>query len=142
MADCTTACVTVVVCAKNEATRIGACLDSLASQDVAGVVVVDGASTDNTARVALSRRAQVVISDAGNLSLDRQVGADMVTTDLVAFVDADHRLPPGTIAGLVEDLVRFDLDGVQALARATLTAFRYGKRRSWQFVGFHSPLSH
>lgn len=29
-----------------------------------------------------------------------------------------------------------------ARIRATLTALSYGKRRSWQFVGFHKPLSH
>jgi len=26
--------------------------------------------------------------------------------------------------------------------RATIAAFRYGKRRSWQFVGFHKPIIH
>jgi len=26
--------------------------------------------------------------------------------------------------------------------RATLAALRYGKRRNWQFVGFHKSLAH
>jgi glycosyltransferase involved in cell wall biosynthesis len=106
--------VSVVVCAKNEEARLGDCLTHLAGQGAAEVIVVDGASTDHTVRVALAHHVRVIVSEAGNLSLDRQVGADAASSVFVAFVDADHRLPPATIARLVDDLREFDVDGVQA----------------------------
>lgn len=119
----TTRDVTIVVCAKNEEARIGACLDSLKDQDTRRIIVVDGGSTDATVLIALNFGADVRISYAGNLPTDRQIGADRADTPLVCFIDADHRLAPGDLARLIGDLERADLDVCQAGIRIAPGSF-------------------
>ena len=102
------ASVTIVVPARDEAERIGPCLESLAAQG-APVVVVDDGSTDDTAAVARSHGARVV--DAGPLpdgwagkAHALHVGLGAVDTPVVLTVDADCRLAPGAVAALVAAL--------------------------------------
>lgn len=104
----------VVVCARNEASRLAACLETVAAERPDEIVVVDGGSTDETPAIARRFTERVVSTSASNLTRDRQIGIDAARNDLVALVDADHRLAPGTLAGLWSDLVTYDLDIVQA----------------------------
>lgn len=106
--------VTVVVCAKNEQARLCACLDSLQGQGAAEVIVIDGNSADLTAIVAATHGARVYVSNSGSLPVDRQFGADLALTPLVAFIDADHRLEVGDLARMVDDLERTGFDVCQS----------------------------
>lgn len=106
--------VSVVVCAKDESQRIEACLASLAGQGAHEVIVVDGCSTDGTAGIARRMGATVLVSGAGSLAADRQVGADFASGTLVAFIDADHRLPPYGLNALADELDRTGVDVLQA----------------------------
>ena len=57
--------ISVVIPARDEAARIGPCLDGLAGDpDVLEVIVVDDGSTDGTAAVAAARGARVVTAGA------------------------------------------------------------------------------
>jgi glycosyltransferase involved in cell wall biosynthesis len=100
----------VIVAAHNEADRIGATLDALASAfPDAEVVVADDASTDGTSEVALARGAQVVsrrrphgkggnVTAAAEAALDRGADADSPT---ILLCDGDLGASAGELRALV-----------------------------------------
>lgn len=104
----------VVVCAKNEESRIEKCLELICVNRPDELLVVDGSSTDRTAEIAAKYATRVINSDAGSLSRDRQRGIDEASNDVVCMIDADHRVKPGDIRSLYNDLLDFDLDIVQS----------------------------
>jgi len=108
----------VVVCTRNEESRIAKCLESVRENNPDEILVVDGASTDRTPEIAESYATRVIRSQAGSLVRDRQVGIDAARNELVAVIDADHRLKQGDLEALYRDLVDFDLDIVQSQLRA------------------------
>ena len=102
--------VTVVVPARNAAATLAATLDSLLAQSIGPprVLVVDDASEDDTAAVALAAGAQHVLSGPGRgPGAARNVGILAATTPLIAFCDADDLWPPQRLA---VDLPRFEED--------------------------------
>lgn len=104
----------VVVCTKNEEARLEDCLRSIAANSPDEVIVVDGGSTDRTLEIAARYTDRIISSEKSNLTLDRQRGIDAAKHDLIAMIDADHRLADGDLDGLCEDLEHFGLDIVQA----------------------------
>jgi glycosyltransferase involved in cell wall biosynthesis len=106
--------ISVVVCTKNEEARLEACLASIAANHPEEVLVVDGGSTDRTLEIARRFTDRVLTNAQSNLTLDRQRGIDAARHELIAMIDADHRLEPGDLDRLYDDLVRFDLDIVQS----------------------------
>jgi glycosyltransferase involved in cell wall biosynthesis len=101
----TAADVTVVIPAHNRAELIGACIASARGQDAgppARILVVDDASTDDTATVAAAAGADV-------LRLERNVraagarnrGLAEVSTPWVAFLDSDDLWLPSTLQTLL-----------------------------------------
>ena len=100
--------VTVVVPARDEAERIGACVRSLTGQG-ASVIVVDDGSSDGTG--ALAGRVGASVVHAGELPAGwagkahaLQTALEVATTPVVVAVDADCRLAPGGVAALVAAL--------------------------------------
>jgi glycosyltransferase involved in cell wall biosynthesis len=88
--------VTVVVCAYNEARLLPACLHTLRAQTRVpdDIIVIDNASTDDTAAVA--RRVpnvRVVNEPTKGLVVARETARRLVRTELVAYIDADCRAP-------------------------------------------------
>lgn len=82
----------VVVPAFNEEAVLGECLDSLAAQAYAGsveVVVVDNASTDGTAALALRHGVRVVHEPQPGICFARQRGLASATGEIVVTTDAD-----------------------------------------------------
>ncbi len=95
-----------IIITKNEAANIADCLDSLAFCDER--IVVDGGSTDDTARIAQAKGAQVVsapqwrgFGPQKNLALSQAKG------DWVLSLDADERVS----AALAEEIKRAIADG-------------------------------
>lgn len=95
---------TVIVPARDEATRIGPCVHSLMGQG-ARVIVVDDGSTDATRSIAEAVGAEVI--DAGDLPSGwagkahaLQVGIEAATSDIVICLDADCRVEPGFVAAM------------------------------------------
>ncbi|MEM8986470.1 MAG: glycosyltransferase [Pseudomonadota bacterium] len=106
--------ISAVVCCKNEAARIEACLIALKTATPDEVIVVDGASSDETVNIAKLYTDKIIVSDAGDLTSDRQIGIDAAEHDFIAMIDADHRVKPGDLERLYEDLEHFGFDIVQA----------------------------
>jgi glycosyltransferase involved in cell wall biosynthesis len=104
----------VVVCTLNEEKRIKDCLEAIKKNSPGEIIVVDGGSKDNTVKIALNYADKIIKSKHSNLSRDRQLGINSAKHDLIAMVDADHRLDPGSLASLLNDLTKYDLDFVQS----------------------------
>ena len=88
-----------VVPALNEAVLLAHLLDSIRSLEksdkavVHEIIVVDANSTDGTAELAAAGGCKVVAAERGNVSQSRNVGADVATGNVLAFIDADCELP-------------------------------------------------
>jgi glycosyltransferase involved in cell wall biosynthesis len=69
------------------------------------VIIIDNNSTDNTLFIAREFKSlRIIESQNSNLVLDRQKGIDAANNQLVAMIDADHRLRPGDLDSLVKDM--------------------------------------
>jgi glycosyltransferase involved in cell wall biosynthesis len=106
--------ISVVVCVKNEEVRIEECLESIVNENPDEIVLVDGDSCDSTIDLAKKFSIKIINSKNSNLTRDRQKGIDACRNDFIAMIDADHRLNPGDLKGLKEDLIDFNFDIVQA----------------------------
>ena len=88
-----------IIPAHNESFEIGKNLESIFSSARAvgvpfEVIVVNDASTDNTAALARSAGAQVVDVNVRQISRARNAGARQAKGDAFFFVDADTRITP------------------------------------------------
>ncbi len=139
--------ITVVVPARNEAERIGPCLDLVCHDPaVAEVIVVDDHSTDGTADIARAAGARVVVAGplptgwAGKCWAVQQ-GVLAASTEWVVALDADTEPSIGLATALVDrsitdgwDLLtvsgrfRCPAPALQALHPSLLTTlvYRYG----------------
>jgi peptidoglycan/xylan/chitin deacetylase (PgdA/CDA1 family)/GT2 family glycosyltransferase len=101
--------VSVVIPAYNEENYLLSCLESIRKQDYAAeyeVIVVDNASTDNTAKIARDWGAKVAYESKRSPACARQKGAEVATGELIAFIDADTQAPAHWLSTLVSRLVR------------------------------------
>lgn len=104
----------IIVPAYNEEKYISACLEHIRA-DVqrttiggAEVLVVDNASTDRTAEIASSfPNVRVVPESRKGLTRARQAALRAARGEILAFVDADTRMPPGWIQRVLDS---FDVD--------------------------------
>jgi len=101
--------VSVVIPAYNEEKYLPLCLESIKRQNYAGayeVIVVDNASTDDTAKIALAMGAKVVYESKRSPACARQKGLEAAKGDIVAFIDADTQAPTCWLSTLVERFAR------------------------------------
>lgn len=87
----------IVVCAYNEAGCIAHCLQTLVAQTRPAdeIVVVDNASTDDTAAIAAAvPGVRVVAEPRKGLVVARDAGRRATTADLLLYLDADCLAPP------------------------------------------------
>ena len=88
--------ITAIVCAFNEAQFLSPCLHSLLSQTRSPdeIIVVDNASTDETAAVARTiPRVRVLHEPIRGLVVAREAARRAATGEILAYVDADCRVP-------------------------------------------------
>lgn len=85
--------VAAIVPALDEAQGLGACLRELVGH-ADEVVVVDGGSRDATVAQALAAGARVTSAERGRAS-QMNAGAAQCSADVLVFVHADTRMPPG-----------------------------------------------
>jgi glycosyltransferase involved in cell wall biosynthesis len=88
--------ITTIVCAYNERQLLPACLYSLLSQTRPPdeILVIDNASTDGTGAVARAVPGVRVIDEpAKGLVVARETARRAAHTDIVAYIDADCRVP-------------------------------------------------
>jgi len=93
--------ISVVIPAYNEELYIGPCLDSLLRQShhFDEIIVVDNASTDKTSQVVREQFPQVKLVYEGNKGTTwaRARGLKEASGEMVAFLDADTRMPEGWV---------------------------------------------
>lgn len=134
-----------VIPAYNEETLIGQTLHTLlASARALGepfeVIVVNDASTDQTAEIARSCGVEVVPVHLRKISAVRNAGARVARGEVLIFVDADTLVPAKALASAVEAVrqgavgggARVQMDGgvpLWAPAMMTLTSWSLGQMR-------------
>src|ERR1700745_818148 len=96
--------VTVVLPCLNEEESLPAVLSAIPAGYRA--LVVDNNSTDDTARVARGRGADVVAEPRPGYGSAVHCGVLAATTPLVAVLDADGSLDPAELPALVDELDR------------------------------------
>lgn len=133
--------ITVVVPVRNAEAILEDCLASIARQQPAEVIVVDGMSTDATLEIARRHGARILSDEGRGLPAARSMGARAAATRWVALVDADVILPDGSLAALFREFLQ---DGYVALqagleseggpgywGRALAHHHRTGRSRWW-----------
>ncbi len=93
--------ISLVIPAYNEEKYISPCLESVVkyrTDDIIEVIVINNASTDNTAAIAKKfPGVRVVDEPEKGLTKARQRGLIEAKGDLIGYIDADTRMPPGWI---------------------------------------------
>jgi GT2 family glycosyltransferase len=134
--------ISFVVPAHNEEQLLGRTLDSLrAAGEVSGhpfeIVVVDDASTDRTAAIAVASGVRLVRVAHRQISRTRNEGGRAASGSRLVFVDADTVVPPETVratlaaldSGAVGGGATVFFDGrLPVAARLLLPLFRAGMR--------------
>lgn len=102
--------ISLVIPAYNEEKYLGKCLEhAIKNSDgkFSEIIVIDNASTDNTAKIASSfPGVRVVREDKKGLTKARQRGFIEAKGDIIAFVDADTQLPKGWIDSVIKEFER------------------------------------
>jgi rSAM/selenodomain-associated transferase 2 len=106
----------IIIPALNEAGLIRSSLEALAPLRGAGheVILVDGGSTDGTPELARPL-CDVLIASARGRALQMNAGARAASGDVLVFLHADTRLPPGAQHGVIDAMRkhlwgRFDVE--------------------------------
>jgi hypothetical protein len=106
---------TIIIPVKNDARRLSRCLDAIARNRTEGaaaaLIVADNGSTDDSPTVAAAAGARVLTLPGVPVSQLRNTAAAAASTDLLAFIDADHEIV-GTWIGAA--LAAFAPDNVGA----------------------------
>lgn len=90
--------ISIIISAYNEEKYIWACLESIlqnAGPEVLEIIVIDNASTDKTKIIAQSYGIKVIQEDKQGVSFARQRWFQESSGDIIAFLDADTRMPKG-----------------------------------------------
>jgi succinoglycan biosynthesis protein ExoA len=103
--------ISVIVPARNEAAGIVDCIRSIFAQRVEGgieVVVADGGSSDETARLARAEGARVVENPEGTTPAGLNVALAAAQGSIIVRFDGHGRMPPGYIEASVRALEEED----------------------------------
>lgn len=85
--------ISVVIIAKNEARRIGDCIDSVRNL-TDDIVVIDSGSTDRTCEIAAEKGARVYFHRWEGFSQQKNFGNGAARHDWILSLDADERVSP------------------------------------------------
>jgi len=84
--------ISVVVLTKNSEKLLEDCLKSIVKNKPSEIIIIDGGSTDRTLEISKKYTNQIY-HDVRGVGLGRQLGAEKVNKDLIAYVDSDIILP-------------------------------------------------
>lgn len=131
--------VSVVIPAYNEERIIGRCLRALLAQtdQPDEIIVVDNASTDQTADIAARFPGVRVVTELRQgITFARQAGFDAAMGDVIARIDADSIVRPDWIAGIRADFADSRIDGQGGGAAIAELSPRGCFWFSWWYRGF------
>ena len=98
--------VTVIVPAYNEEELISGCLDTLIRQtiddDQYEIIIIDNQSTDLTTQIASEKGIRVEEEPQKGYVHTIKKGIEVAETELVAFTDADCRVPASWLENILE----------------------------------------
>jgi succinoglycan biosynthesis protein ExoA len=140
--------VSIIIPARNEAASIRDCLESVMAQQVEGgieVIVADGSSLDETARLARAAGARVA-NPAANTPAGLNAALAAAKGDIVLRFDAHGRMPQGYVKASVRALeeedgavgaggwIRVEASGPwgRAIGAALSSRFGIGNPRLWR----------
>lgn len=99
--------ISLIIPAYNEEKYLGGCLDFAIKNShnkFLEIIVVDNASTDNTKSIALSRpNVRVIMEREKGVTRARQRGYLESKGDILAYIDADTRMPEGWVDTIIEE---------------------------------------
>lgn len=136
--------VSVVIPARDDAVALELCLRALARQTVSPleVVVVDNASTDDTAEVARRHGARVVHEPRPGIPMAAAAGYDAALGEVIARCDADTRPARDWVERLAVNLADCRLDAVTGVG--VFYDLPVGLRRltALGYIGSYYAFSH
>src|SRR6266705_167415 len=138
---CNSPAVSVIIPSKNSDSTIANCLSSIISQsyEPIEIIVVDCFSTDLTREIA-QRMGALVISNEGERSVAKNLGAKFANGKYLFFVDADHKIAPDVVATCVKAID--GVDGVlvndQDISKGSKVSRLVASRRK---ILSHDPLN-
>ncbi len=121
----------VIILAKNEATRI---VKAISSVDGDGweVLVIDQASTDETVKLAAKAGARVLSSQETSFSKLRDLGRKSATSEWIFYLDADEQMTVQLTAE-IKQIIKLQPDSQQSTA--------YFVRRQNYYLGHKWPVT-
>ncbi|MFA5778132.1 MAG: glycosyltransferase family A protein [Candidatus Paceibacterota bacterium] len=99
--------ISLIICAYNEEKYIQACLEN-AIKNSSGkfyeIIVVDNNSTDHTKETVEKIPGVIIATELQKgTNYARQKGVELATGDLLAFIDADTKMPEGWVDTLISE---------------------------------------
>jgi hypothetical protein len=129
--------ISIIIPTLNEEENIEACLASTEGPSRVERIVVDGKSGDRTVEIARSFGAKVISSPPGR-GRQMNAGARIASGDLILFLHADTRLPPGyaeivraalSLPGIAAGAFEFRLDATSPSLRFIERVANWRSRR-------------
>ena len=109
--------ISLVIPAYNSSRTIGNCLAMLQRQtyppELFEVIVVDDGSSDNTAEIARSKRAKVLVQSNQGAAVARNLGAKEARGELILFTDSDCAPQEDWIERMVEPFTDPEIVGAK-----------------------------
>ncbi|RWR23253.1 glycosyltransferase [Microbacterium enclense] len=135
--------VSVVIPVRDDAVPLAACLQALAAQrrPADEIVVVDNASSDDSADVARAAGARVVFCGERGIPAAVAAGYDAAIGDLILRLDADSLPAPGWIGRMLDALADEDVDAVTAGAVFHDGPARGRRPLAWAFLGTYTAFA-
>ncbi|MBS0533689.1 MAG: glycosyltransferase family 2 protein [Proteobacteria bacterium] len=118
----------VIVIARNEAAKIGACLDSVAFADER--IVIDDNSSDDTRAIAEARGARVIVRAMDGFGAQKNFALGEANGDWVFSIDADERVTPALSAEIMSAIGQGTADGYE-LPRLSSFCGREMRHSGW-----------
>jgi len=121
--------VTIILIALNEEKAIGKVMDELKEEGYVNILVVDGYSTDATAKIAGEKGARVVYQHGKGKAGAVKTGIEHAETPYILIMDADHTYDPKDIWKFLEHAENYDqIIGVRTERRNIPALNRLGNR--------------